>query len=144
MRPKEQDVDENLINEATLQVFIIIKEILEGPTELTTDDAAHVLDNAFEEYCLDDPNYSIECFLYCFWGTITHLASEIPHDDPKQDKLVAIITDLKELDGRPVEIWDKQSHPWHRMPLFAEGLPCSWEGTTDYSVHNITLVCKLT
>lgn len=53
-----------------------------------------------------DTDDAVEGFLWTFWGDVTEAAKQIPHDDPAQDKLVAIVRELRLLPDTGVRVWN--------------------------------------
>lgn len=62
-----------------------------------------------------DEDDAVEGFLWTFWGDVTEVAKQIPHDDPAQDKLVAVVRELKLLPDTGVKVWNEQL--WTDLPV---------------------------
>ena len=65
-----------------------------------------------------DEGDAVEGFLWSLWRDVTEVAKQIPHDDPAQDKLVAVVRELRLLPDTGVRVWNVRRalppSPWHR------------------------------
>lgn len=58
-----------------------------------------------------DEDDAVEGFLWTFWADVTEVAKQIPHDDPAQDKLVAVVRELRLLPDAGVKVGNVRRAP---------------------------------
>lgn len=117
------------------EVVEILNSALPQASTSSPADAAKAL-NELSRPVLDASNAENEeeaaGFLWWFWQLIHDLSRQIPHDRPEQDRLVAIIKELRELPSKTVVLdgWGP-AQVWGGLPLFGSTLREEWD--SEYS-----------
>ncbi|KAL4888565.1 hypothetical protein BDV59DRAFT_196397 [Aspergillus ambiguus] len=115
-------------------ILRIVEDGIQQSPATSAKDAAHALDAVYTQYMTQNPDQDPEGFLLCFWELLCSFASQVSHDDPAQDKLVAIIKELTALPSRTIIIWQDECKLWSDMPLFDAEFPPRWKALpTDLS-----------
>lgn len=90
-----------------------------------------------------------------FWGTVSEVVKQIPHDHPSQDKMVEIMKELKNLPGVEVVFYKTVLNI---SPSFSDSRLTSWSfyagnnpnldrpsmsnGSMERSLHQYVLICS--
>ncbi len=86
---------------------------------------------------LDASNAESQCnaagFLWWFWQLIHDLSRQIPHDSLEQDRLVAIIKELRDLPSKTIILdgWGP-AQVWAGLPLFGSTLREEWDSVFSH------------
>ncbi|KAL5356232.1 hypothetical protein BJX96DRAFT_186182 [Aspergillus floccosus] len=109
------------------EIARLVESAIQATPIDSADDTASALDSLYIQYMTHWPEREPEGFLLHFWELLYIFASQIPHDDPAQDKLVDVLKELTRLPSRTIVVWSEECQLWSDMPLFAAEFPANWE-----------------
>lgn len=105
-----------------LELFIILQDYLES---VDVKSAAAVAQNINDLIPTRRTGHShldysddVEKFLWCTWSIFIHVAKQVSHNHPSQDRLVELIRALTCLAPTMVEIWEEPLYIWADLPIF--------------------------
>ncbi|KAA8651677.1 uncharacterized protein ATNIH1004_000573 [Aspergillus tanneri] len=108
--------------QSELELFTIIQEYLQSADVKSPAAVAQNINDLIPTRRTSDSNinYSddVERFLWSTWGIFTHVAKQVPHNHPSQDRLVELIRSLTFLVPITVEIWEEPQQVWADLPIF--------------------------
>ncbi|GAB1214988.1 hypothetical protein ATERTT37_004170 [Aspergillus terreus] len=119
------------------EIARLIESAIQATPIASADDTASALDTLYTRYMTHWPEREPEGFLLHFWELLCIFASQIPHDDPAQDKLVDVLKELTRLPSRTIVIWGEECQLWSDMPLFGAEFPANWEDVRKQKVLNM-------
>ena len=85
-------------------------------------------------------------FLWWFWDLIHDLARQVPHDSPEQDRLVAIIKELRDLPSKTIPLGEWGTvRVWQGLPLLGPTLREKWDSKhfSSCTLCGQPLICSL-
>ena len=94
-----------------LEILSALKDLLTSESETVAEDVAHCIDR-----CSSDTSLSVNplvkfqedkgmgSFLNSLWDAVFDVAEVVPYDDPRQDRLVNLIQELRKFPPRPFKI----------------------------------------
>ncbi|KAJ5345740.1 Protein of unknown function DUF3632 [Penicillium brevicompactum] len=125
--PSLEDEDSWIIE---VKYFAIINDFLQPGSHLSAAEAAAGI-NELTPMNREAKGEKAEepiSFLLEFWGTISKLARQIPHDHPAQDKMIEILKELQALPVVKVPISERG------FLLFWSEMPCLTEDWTEFDI----------
>ncbi|KAB8067133.1 hypothetical protein BDV29DRAFT_200699 [Aspergillus leporis] len=110
-----------------LELFVILQEYLQSVDIESSAAAAQRINNLIPTR-RSGHSYSddMEIFLWSTWGIFIHIAKQIPHDHPWQDRLVELIRALTLIVPMTVEIWGKPRRVWTDLPILGPSMREAW------------------
>ena len=107
--PSLEDEDSWIIEE---KYFAIINDCLQPGSQLSAAEAAAGINKLTPMSREADGEEAEEptSFLLEFWGTISRITRQIPHDHPAQDKMIEILKELQALPVVEVPVYPRVFH----------------------------------
>ncbi|THC91259.1 hypothetical protein EYZ11_009278 [Aspergillus tanneri] len=122
--------------QSELELFTIIQEYLQSADVKSPAAVAQNINDLIPTRRTSDSNinYSddVERFLWSTWGIFTHVAKQVPHNHPSQDRLVELIRSLTFLVPITVEIWEEPQQVWADLPIFGPSMREAWISPAYY------------
>ncbi|RYP65984.1 hypothetical protein DL771_008031 [Monosporascus sp. 5C6A] len=119
-----------------LDLLIILRDALLSIDEAAVKDAAHLIDSYYSDTYLSlDPLVKFEQgkgiagFLKELWDAVFGLAELLSFDDPKQDKLVEVILELRKLPPKSFNICQENCLVYTNEPVFFMVQEDRWNGS---------------
>ncbi|RYO87605.1 hypothetical protein DL766_009179 [Monosporascus sp. MC13-8B] len=119
-----------------VKLLIIIRDTLLSIGEAAAKDGAHRIDSYYSDTSLSfDPlvkfaeDKGMAGFLNALWDAVFDSAELLPFDDPKQDRLVAVILELRKLPPKLFKIWQSNRLVYIEEPIFFMVQKDRWNGS---------------
>jgi len=115
-------------------IAIMLKDFLLSNGITTANSMAHQIDTFYKQYLESDPlmkyedDQGMEGFLSGFYDVVFTLAKFIPYNSTKQDNLVQLILELRQLPSRKIKLWKQDCLVWIREPVSAMSMEDYWNG----------------
>ncbi|RYP66230.1 hypothetical protein DL769_006074 [Monosporascus sp. CRB-8-3] len=119
-----------------VDLLTILRDALLSVDEAAAKDAAHRIDSYYSDtFFSSDPLVKFEedkgmaSFLNTLWDAVFDLAELLPFDDPKQDRLVEVILELRKLPPKSFKIWQSNCLVYTNEPVFFMVQEDRWNGS---------------
>ena len=87
-----------------------LKHYLLSNGKITAAETARQIDRCFQHDWLNGVPDHPEDFIQDFYDIVFCLAKVVPHNDPKQDRLIQVILELRKLPAKQFQIWEVRFH----------------------------------
>lgn len=94
-----------------LEILSALKDLLTSESETVAEGVAHRIDRCYSDTSLSvNPSVKFQkdkgmgSFLNSLWDAVFDVAEVVPYDDPRQDRLINLILELRKFSPRPFNI----------------------------------------
>ncbi|KAL1961897.1 hypothetical protein VTN77DRAFT_930 [Rasamsonia byssochlamydoides] len=115
--------------------FLILNDFVQPSSALSAVDVASRINQLLPLKDLDRLDThdvdKVEGFLWAIWDTFIHVAKQIPHDHPAQQRLVQVIVELTQFPPVVIKLWGVETRIWNDLPLLGASMREAWAPPTS-------------